>query len=312
MGGEISVKSEYGKGSAFHFYISTKFSDKASEEAGGANALSGLEGKSVLLVDDNQTNLGILKKYLQQWKIDPILASTASQARGILAINKSIGLVITDMHLPKEDGLSLARAIHKEKQPRPVILMTSAGEEVKAKSRELFSGILSKPVKRSHLEKSIYAALTNQVHYPSEAAVDTKMLDEKFSKEYPLELLVAEDNLVNQKFIEYVLKKLGYEIVIANHGAEVLEKLSQKSYDVILMDVQMPEMDGLEATRIIRQRYGPLPYIVALTANAMSEDRNNCLNAGMDDYMAKPMKLDVIKIVLKRAFQKIHHLEVDA
>ncbi|NIJ54416.1 hybrid sensor histidine kinase/response regulator [Dyadobacter arcticus] len=137
------------------------------------------------------------------------------------------------------------------------------------------------------------------------------LLHEDFAAEYPLVILVAEDNLVNQKFIRYVLKKMGYEVEIASNGAEVLARLAKNSYDVILMDVQMPEMDGLEATKVIREQYGPLPYIVALTANAMNEDRNNCLSIGMDDYMAKPMKLELIKEVLIRAFQKIHKQHPD-
>ncbi|MCE6989781.1 hybrid sensor histidine kinase/response regulator [Dyadobacter sp. CY323] len=135
---------------------------------------------------------------------------------------------------------------------------------------------------------------------------DDKVLGPDFSGQYPLRILVAEDNLVNQKFIDYVLKKLGYEAPIANNGLQVLEMLRRSQYDVVLMDVQMPEMDGLETTKIIRKEHATRPYIVALTANAMNEDRNTCLSIGMDDYMAKPMKLEVIKEVLKKAFEKIH------
>jgi signal transduction histidine kinase/ligand-binding sensor domain-containing protein/CheY-like chemotaxis protein len=147
---------------------------------------------------------------------------------------------------------------------------------------------------------------------PSEPHPETKVLENGFAYQYPLRILVAEDNLVNQKFIEYVLKKLGYDIVIANNGLEVLEDLLTQQYDVVLMDVQMPEMDGLEATRIIRSEHATQPYIVALTANALNEDRNRCLSIGMNDYLAKPMKLEMIKDILKKAFVWIHRLHVDA
>jgi CheY-like chemotaxis protein len=311
MNGGISVNSEYGRGSTFHFYITTKFSSRLSEMAVKTSAFAALNGKSILVAGHNQMNLDFIKTYLRQWNLNPVLASSANQAREILANQKDIELVITDMRLPEEDGLSLARLIKKEMRPRPVILMIAAGDEVRTKFHELFAGILTKPVKRSQLQKSIYAALTNQVHLPAVAAAEAKVLQENFSTGFPLKILVAEDNLVNQKFIDYVLRKLGYEIVIANNGIEVLERLTQSTFDLILMDVQMPEMDGLEATKMIRQQYRSLPYIVALTANAMIEDRHNCLSIGMDDYLAKPMKLDEIKGVLKRAYHKIHHLEMD-
>jgi signal transduction histidine kinase/ActR/RegA family two-component response regulator len=145
-----------------------------------------------------------------------------------------------------------------------------------------------------------------------EQQAENRLLEKDFATHHPLRILVAEDNPVNQKFIDYVLKKLGYDITMVNNGLQVVEVADPASFDVVLMDVQMPELDGLEATMILRQRHGALPYIVALTANAMNEDRNRCLSIGMDDYMAKPMKLEVIKEVLKKAFMKIHELQVDA
>ncbi|KQS27108.1 hybrid sensor histidine kinase/response regulator [Dyadobacter sp. Leaf189] len=140
---------------------------------------------------------------------------------------------------------------------------------------------------------------------------DARVLESDFSSQYPLRILVAEDNQVNQKFIGYVLNKLGYEILIANNGLEVLTWLAKGQYDVVLMDVQMPEMDGLEATKIIRKENPSKPYIIALTANALIEDRNKYLSIGMNDYMAKPMKLEEIKEVLKKAFTRIHQSRLD-
>ncbi len=159
------------------------------------------------------------------------------------------------------------------------------------------------PVKRPALLFVIHKALTDHKNVNLNRASDTRILDIHFSEQFPLRILIAEDNLVNQKFIQYVLQKLGYQIVIAENGIEVLKKLSETVFDVILMDCQMPEMDGFEATRVIRKEFGTKPYIVALTANAMQEDRNNCLLAGMDDYVAKPIKLEVIKEVLQKAYK---------
>ncbi|MCF2491039.1 hybrid sensor histidine kinase/response regulator [Dyadobacter sp. CY347] len=159
-------------------------------------------------------------------------------------------------------------------------------------------------------EKS--ATLAHQQDFSSILQPEKRMLEMDFSAEFPLKILVAEDNAVNKKFIDYVLRKLGYEIDMADNGMIAIEKLAAKPYDVILMDLQMPVMDGLEATKMIRKDHGTVPYIVALTANAMAEDRINCLSNGMDDYMAKPMKLDLIKEVLKRAYQKIYQLPISS
>jgi signal transduction histidine kinase/ligand-binding sensor domain-containing protein/DNA-binding response OmpR family regulator len=311
MNGDIGVESTYGHGSLFYFHIITKFTDRKTEKPIGPVAFRELGGKVVLVTDDNDTNLRILKGYLNQWKLMPVMAASAGEAREILRNDKRIELVIVDMDMPEEDGLSLARSIREEGMPYPIILLSAAGEGVKTKHTGLLSDIITKPVKKSMLLRSIYAALKSEAPVQAEAGQESKTLQENFSSRYPLEILVAEDNVVNQKFIDYVLKKLGYSITIAENGNDVLQKLTASSYDVILMDVQMPEMDGLEATRNIRERYVASPYIVALTANAMNEDRQLCLNIGMDDYMAKPMKLEAIKEVLVKAFQRIHHLEPD-
>ena len=133
----------------------------------------------------------------------------------------------------------------------------------------------------------------------------TNLLSVDFAVSHPLNILVAEDNLINQKMILRVLEKLGFQPLLATNGSEVIAMLDKQFYDVILMDVQMPEMDGLEATRYIRQHSSKQPYIIAMTASAMLEDREICLNAGMDDYIAKPVKLDELVAMLEETFQKI-------
>jgi len=127
------------------------------------------------------------------------------------------------------------------------------------------------------------------------------LLDAQFAQQFPLKILVAEDNLINQKLIQRVLYKLGYQIEMAENGVEAVNRMNDQGYDLILMDVQMPEMDGLEATKQIRMRSYKQPYIIALTANAMPEDRRICINAGMDDYIGKPMKIDELTDALRRA-----------
>ncbi|KAA6439781.1 response regulator [Dyadobacter flavalbus] len=307
MNGNIRVESSPGSGSTFHFTIRAKISEKTSEKCMEVMDEEMIRGKRILIVDDNHTNLLILKNYLEQWNFIPVLASSVQQALAILADDKQIELVITDMEMPDEDGVVLAQAVKDGKNPLPVFLLSSAGDDSRIRFSDLFAGILTKPVKKASLFKGIYAILTSRKNTAPLPAPDTKVLHEAFASEYPLKILVAEDNAMNQKLIRNILKRMGYEIVIAENGVAVLEKLLAGSYDVILMDVQMPEMDGLEATTVIREKYGQVPYIIALTANAMQEDRNHCLSIGMDDYISKPIRLEVIKTALAKAFRNIRH-----
>jgi CheY-like chemotaxis protein len=160
---------------------------------------------------------------------------------------------------------------------------------------------LTKPVKQHHLCNSIQAALTHHAEntFPEETAKHVLSYD--FAEQFPLKILVAEDNPINQKLIQRILNKLGYRPDLVQNGVEVLENMEEQTYDVILMDIQMPEVDGLEATAAIRTRSWHQPFIIAMTANAMSEDKEICLRAGMDEYLAKPMKLQELVEMLKKA-----------
>jgi signal transduction histidine kinase/ligand-binding sensor domain-containing protein/DNA-binding response OmpR family regulator len=304
MHGTISVESVYGEGSAFHFNIRARISHPEPEKNMLRDDNLEIAGKSVLVADDNHTSLTILESYLKEWKMIPVLTSSASEALDLLAGNQNISLVITDMQMPEADGVMLAQAIKKAHSALPVILLSSVADDARNKFPGLFSWCLAKPVKKSGLHTALRAVLTGQ-HPAEKEQPEAVILHNSFSAEFPLRILVAEDNPVNQKFITYVLEKLGYSIVIAENGTDVLNKFSQSFYEVILMDVQMPEMDGFEATKMIRKQYGSLPYIIALTANAMQEDRNNCIKAGMNDYVSKPIKLETIKGILQKAFQSI-------
>jgi signal transduction histidine kinase/CheY-like chemotaxis protein/ligand-binding sensor domain-containing protein len=302
MGGEIGVESIYGQGSVFKFSIKANRSKIPSKYHLYPSNLAQVEGKKVLLVDDNDTNLLILKNQLQQWKLEPILATSVKQALEILKQDKSISLVITDMQMPNDDGVSLAKAINKSANPLPVIMLSSIGDETRKKFPKLFSAILTKPVKQNNLWKSINAALTNQKDESPVKDEKKVLLQNGFALQHPLQILVAEDNLINQKLVERVLNKLGYTIDMVNNGYEVLEKITEKQYDVVLMDVQMPELDGLEATKFIRNQAAiKQPYIAAMTANALSEDKEACLSIGMNDYISKPMRIDELIELLERA-----------
>jgi CheY-like chemotaxis protein len=180
-------------------------------------------------------------------------------------------------------------------------MLSSIGDETKKKFPGLFSSILTKPVKQYNLCNSIQLAVSNNKLNLVHEDRPTQVLSTDFAEQFALKILVAEDNLINQKLILRILNKLGYEPEMAQNGVEVLEKMERDLYDIILMDIQMPEMDGLETTAAIRARSWQQPYIIAMTANAMSEDKDICLRAGMDEYIAKPMKLQELVDQLKKA-----------
>ena len=300
MGGAIWATSQYGKGSSFNFTIKTVRSGQ--ESAPPQLDLEDIRGKCVLIVDDNATNLLILKTQLEQWEMKAFTCSSGAEALKLLKTDPQVELLITDMKLPLMDGVELAMAARAFKRTLPIIMLSSVGSEIRKQSPGLFSAILTKPAKQRQLLKSIHMAIRNEKQDVPTDKSGTLYLDESFARDNPLRILVAEDNLMNQRLIERILNKLGYQVEIAQNGFEVLGKISVKTYDVILMDVQMPEMDGLEATRIIRKKAGKQPAIVAMTANAMAEDRDACFASGMNYYIAKPMRLEEITEVLHKTF----------
>jgi two-component system, sensor histidine kinase and response regulator len=290
MGGKMSVVSEPNLGSTFSFTLRTRAGTKVLTPY-KHYSMHEQEGKKILLVDDNITNLTILSRQLENWKLKPLLADSGEKALAILSADPALDLIITDMLMPGMDGIMLTRLIRERYPSIPVVLLSSVGEEFKDDQRELFISVMTKPIRRHILSKHILNALQASIPAAPEQIIPKK-LSADFSEKYPFILLVAEDNLMNQHVIVNILHKLGYEPDLVKNGQEALEAAINKNYDMILMDMQMPVMDGLEATRLIREKLISRPVIIALTANTMEGDQQICLDAGMDDYIGKPIRLD--------------------
>jgi signal transduction histidine kinase/ligand-binding sensor domain-containing protein/CheY-like chemotaxis protein len=303
MGGKIDVESEIGKGSTFRFSIHTRKS-MVLLPAYPSHDMSGFAGNKILVVDDNHTNCLILKSQLEQWKLNPVIANSGEEALHILSLNHDFNLVISDMQMPFMDGAELAALIAKQSPGLPVMLLSSISNIYHKDNPGLFCSILTKPVKQHILAKHLTEELSKQgnstISRPLPPEISKQKLHDNFAQQYPLHILVAEDNLMNQKLIMKVLSKLGYEADLVEDGLEVLELINKKTFDIILMDVQMPKMDGLEATALIKKRYPVHPRIIAMTANALQSDVKICMDAGMDDYISKPFKLDDLVNTLEK------------
>ena len=300
MGGEISAESQPGRGTTFRFNIFTQESQLAFQPFLYLNNPE-LEGKRILVVDDNATNAGILQSQLRHWKFNALVASSGAEALAVLNDQPyCCEVVIMDMHMPAMDGVQLARAVKDQYPHLALMLLSSLGNDIPNQDKDLFHSILNKPIKQLQLHKQLVNCL-KQIKREERQEPTQKKLSTSFAVHYPLQILIAEDYPINQLFAKKVLSKLGYSANLAETGVQVLEALQHKKYDVILMDVQMPEMDGLEATRLIRARENHQPYIIATTANALPEDQQECLNAGMDDYISKPIDLDELIKVLQNA-----------
>jgi len=298
MGGQIkAAKSENG-GTIFTFSLPTAGSIQTG--AAAANySMAGFEGQQILIVDSNLSAANILKNQLEQWKLLQVIATTGKQALEILS-QVSFGLVITEIDVPEMNGIELAQTIRRQYPKIPVLLLNAMNDERHKEHGELFGAIINKPVKQHLLFDNILAQLRHSNKGSEAEQAATKKLSENFSRKYPLRILIAEDNPVNQKWTTKILSKMGYKSDIAENGKIVLEMVGHEAYDLILMDVQMPEMDGLEATRMIRLFLDKQPVVIAMTANVMHGDRQACMQAGMDDYISKPVELGELVNMLEK------------
>ncbi|MEL6452645.1 MAG: GAF domain-containing protein [Pseudomonadota bacterium] len=297
MGGTMWATSDgAGQGSTFHFTVLAKPAELPKTES---RSLLGeqfeLSGKRLMVVDDNATNLKILSLQTQKWGMQTQAFSTPADALQAVAAGTPFDLAILDMHMPEMDGVDLARALAQRRPEMPKVLFSSLGLRDTTAGEDLFAASLAKPLRQSQLFDTLITLFAPAVPQASARVQAQKpQTDPEMAARHPLRILLAEDNLVNQKLATRLLERLGYRIDLASNGIEACESVARQTYDVVLMDVQMPEMDGLEASRRINADHpdGARPRIVAMTANAMQGDREMCLDAGMDDYIAKPIRVD--------------------
>ncbi|MCE1189267.1 MAG: response regulator [Ignavibacteria bacterium] len=309
MGGRMWVESEYGSGSTFYFSIITE-SVQAIPQVDLSSIVPDLRGKRVLVVDDNFTNRRILKLQTESWGMESIECASPAEALLMLGNNRDFDIAILDFQMPEMDGMELTREIRKipAGATMPVIILTSLGRKADPAALESLhiKKFLSKPIKQSQLYESLISVFSESyvhIRQPQKHA----QIDVQLAERFPLRVLLAEDNAVNQRVALRILERLGYRADVAANGMEVLEAMKVISYDLVFMDVHMPEMDGLEATRELRRRTAIdlQPVIIAMTANAMQGDKEICITAGMDDYISKPVRIDELQQVMEKWGSKI-------
>ncbi len=247
----------------------------------------------MLVVDDNATNRRVLRLQAAKWGMMPEDTESPEEALQWVAEGRQFDLAILDMHMPSMDGLALARQIRQKRPALPLVLFSSLGRKEADDTDGLFSAYLAKPLRQSHLFDTLVTILAHETA-PKDTRTVKPRMDAAMASRHPLRILLAEDNAVNQKLALRILQQMGYRADLASNGIEAVESVERQTYDVVLMDVQMPEMDGLEAARRICARWEKQrrPHIVAMTANAMQGDRELCLDAGMDDYLTKPIRVE--------------------
>jgi two-component system sensor histidine kinase/response regulator len=309
MGGRIWVESEVGRGSQFHFTAKLGIADPKEIKIGTIAPPEVLRGVRVLVVDDNKTNRRILEGMLTRWEMKSTLVEDGEAALEQLSAAREagapFGLILTDMHMPKMNGFELIEKIRErpELSTATIMMLTSAGHRGDAaRCQELgIAAYLLKPIRQSELREAIARVLGARPQDGAIPLITRFSVQDAREPDAFLRILLAEDNLVNQRLAVRLLEKRGHYVAVAANGLEALAALEKESFHLVFMDVQMPEMDGLEATAAIREKEklsGLHQPIIALTAHAMKGDREKCLAGGMDGYLTKPIRSQELDEIL--------------
>jgi CheY-like chemotaxis protein len=304
MGGRIEVSSQLNVGSCFSFEVGLGSASPGAVPATATISASQLKGKSVLVVDDHAINRHILERQLAAWEMVVTCAADGPEALARLERGDRPDFVLLDFDMPGLDGAQTAIAIKQKcaAAAPPVILLTSRGE-LPETARDGVAAQLTKPVKPTALLAAMARLLVGEVAPVAARGVTASPFDIRFADRHPMRILVTEDNPVNRKVILTMLERLGYAATAVENGRDALRHLARRPCDLVLMDMQMPVMDGVTATRLLRSvtLFGQPPWVLALTANARREDYDECVAAGMQDYLTKPVRTEDLIAALARA-----------
>ncbi|PYP89040.1 MAG: hypothetical protein DMF61_04920 [Blastocatellia bacterium AA13] len=304
MHGRMWVESEVGRGSKFHFTVQARASESQAESFPDTIQPQ-LSGRRLLVIDEYAANRVILSQQVEHWGMACTTASSRREALGLISGEDAFDVAIIDAQMHEMGAMELVSAIRgvPGREALPLIMLSPFGQSTDETARGCFSAFLSKPIKPAALfEALVHIFQTKrqeQTAQPIPKPVSTKMADR-----LPLNILLAEDNVVNQKVATSMLKKLGYQPDVVGNGIEAVNAITRRRFDLVLMDIQMPEMDGLEAAKVIAGKWSisERPLIVAMTAHAMKGDREECLAAGMNDYISKPITIEELALVIERCW----------